>query len=368
MSDRVDIPIRNIYYLLCYAWRRLEERDLLALDVDDVTELVDLFGRVLLGGVRHLRRRGLDRGYLNHEERSSTLRGRIDLDQTVRENLLHHGRVCCRYDQLSYDVLHNRILRSTMSVLAADPSMDKELAQGLSEALRWFAGVERVALTPGVFRKLQLHRNNAVYGFLMDICRLVMEQLLVSERRGESLFRNFLRRDHEMRLLFEQFVRNFYDLELTDARVIAKKLDWAGVAANGISAQVLPGMVTDVTIERDDHVIILDTKYTPKALVEAHHGGGERLRTEHLYQLFAYVRNAEALGGKWQACEGVLLYPAVGDQFRFEYEIAGHRMRICSVDLAAEWKGIQAELLGIAGHHAIMLKENAGADMWIVAN
>ena len=28
------------------------------------------------------------------------------------------------------------------------------------------------------------------------------------------------------------------------------------------------------------NVIILDTKYTPKALVEAHHGGGERLRTE----------------------------------------------------------------------------------------
>lgn len=348
MSDRADIPIRNIYFLLCYAWRRLEERDLLALDVDDVTELVDLFGRVLLGGVRHLRRRGLDRGYLNHEERISTIRGRIDLDRTVRENLLQHGRVCCRYDHLSHDVLHNRILRSTMETLAADPSMDKEIAQGLSEALRWFAGVQRVPLTAGVFRKLQLHRNNAVYGFLMDICRLVMEQLLVSERTGESLFRNFLRSDHEMRLLFEQFVRNFYNLELTDARVIAKKLAWAGAAADDVSAQVLPGMITDVTIERDDHVIILDTKYTPKALVEAHHGGGERLRTEHLYQLFAYVRNAEALGEKWETCEGVLLYPAVGDQFRFKYEIAGHRMRICSVDLAADWKVIQAELLSIA--------------------
>jgi len=348
VSDRVDIPIRNIYYLLCYAWRRLDERDLLALDVDDVTELVDLFGRVLLGGVRQLRRRGLDRGYLNHEVRTSTIRGRIDLDRTLRENLLQHGRVCCRYDQLSHDVLHNRILRSTMEALAGDPSLDKELAQSLSDALRWFAGVERVPMTPGIFRKLQLHRNNAVYGFLMDICRLVMEQLLASESKGESLFRNFLRSDHEMRILFEQFVRNFYDLELTDGRVVAKKLTWAGEAADEVSKQVLPGMVTDVTIERDDHVIILDTKYTPKALVTSHHGGGERLRTEHLYQLFAYVRNAEALGEKWQTCDGVLLYPAVGDQFRFEYEIAGHRMRICSVDLAAEWKVIQAELLKIA--------------------
>jgi 5-methylcytosine-specific restriction enzyme subunit McrC len=343
----VDIPIRNIYYLLCYAWRRLEERDLLALDVDDVTELVDLFGRVLLSGVRHLRRRGLDRGYLNHDECTTTIRGRIDLDRTVRENLLQHGRVCCRHDHLSHDVLHNRILRSTMEVLASDPALDTELAQALSQALRWFAGVGSVPLTPGTFRRLQLHRNNAVYGFLMDICRLVMEQLLVSERRGESLFRNFLRSDREMRRLFEQFVRNFYRLEVADALVVAKKLNWAGTAVDEGSAQVLPGMMTDVTIERDDHVTILDTKYTPSALVEPHHGSGARLRTEHLYQLFAYVRNAEVLGGKWETCEGVLLYPSVGEQFRFGYEIAGHRMRICSVDLAADWRVIHGELLGI---------------------
>ena len=348
MSTKVEIPVRNIYYLLCYAWRRLEERDLLALDVDDVTELVDLFGRVLLGGVRHLRRRGLDRGYLSYEERTSTIRGRIDLDRTVRENLLQHGRVCCRYDQLSHNVLHNRILRSTMESLALDPALDPELAQRLTDALRWFVGVDRVALTPGVFRKIQLHRNNAVYAFLMDICRLVMEQLLVSERSGESLFRNFLGNDHEMRRLFEQFVRNFYRLEIADARVVAKPLKWAGTAVGEGSAEVLPGMVTDVTIERNDHVIILDTKYTAKALVESFYGDGSRLQTEHLYQLFAYLRNAESLGGKWETCEGILLYPSLGEKIRFEYEIAGHQVRICTVDLSGDWKQIKDELLDIS--------------------
>lgn len=355
MKNQSEIPVRNIYYLLCYAWRRLEERDLLALDFDDVTEMVDLFGRVLLGGVRHLRRRGLDRGYLDHEERTSTIRGRIDLDRTVRESLLQHGRVCCRYDQLSHDVLHNRILCSTMEILASDPALDSDLAQQISESLRWFAGIKRVRLTPGVFRRVQLHRNNAVYGFLMDVCRLVMEQLLVSERQGESLFRNFLRNDGEMRLLFEQFVRNFYDLELDDGRVVAKKLAWAGVSLDEESAEVLPGMVTDVTIEREEHVIILDTKYTPKSLVESHYGSGSRLRTEHMYQLFSYVRNAEELGGKWATCEGVLLYPAVGKSFRFAYEMAGHRMRVCSVDLAADWKSIRKELLDISSREAVGL-------------
>jgi 5-methylcytosine-specific restriction enzyme subunit McrC len=242
-----------------------------------------------------------------------------------------------------------------MEALARDPAMDHELSQGLNEAMGWFAEVEPVALTPGLFRRLQLHRNNAIYGFLMDVCRLVMEQLLVSERNGEALFRNFLRSDQEMRRLFEQFVRNFYELNLADARVASRKLAWAGAPVDAKSQQVLPSMVTDVTIEREGHVIILDTKYTPRAFVESHHGAGDRLRTEHLYQLYAYVRNAEALGGKWAACEGILLYPAVGEHFRFEYDMSGHRMRIISVDLAADWRAIERELIAIVSQDSLRM-------------
>lgn len=84
---------------------------------------------------------------------------------------MQHGRACCRYDQLSHDVLHNRILRSTMEAWRLTRPLTRNSLTG-SEALRWFAGVERVSLTPGAFRKLQLHRNNAVYGFLLSICRL----------------------------------------------------------------------------------------------------------------------------------------------------------------------------------------------------
>jgi 5-methylcytosine-specific restriction enzyme subunit McrC len=53
----VQIPIANIYYLLCYAWDVLEEKETLA-DVDalDSTDLLDLFARVLVNGTRRLLR------------------------------------------------------------------------------------------------------------------------------------------------------------------------------------------------------------------------------------------------------------------------------------------------------------------------
>ena len=50
----MEIPIQNIYFLLCYAWDKLEERDLVDVDPVGITGLVDLFSRVLITGTNHL--------------------------------------------------------------------------------------------------------------------------------------------------------------------------------------------------------------------------------------------------------------------------------------------------------------------------
>jgi 5-methylcytosine-specific restriction endonuclease McrBC regulatory subunit McrC len=58
----MKIPIQNIYYLLVYAWDSLEEADLLQIEPEQSTDLLDLFANVLSSGVAHILRRGLDRG------------------------------------------------------------------------------------------------------------------------------------------------------------------------------------------------------------------------------------------------------------------------------------------------------------------
>lgn len=46
----VNIPIQNIYYLLCYAWDKLEEKEIVDVEPLDSTSLADLFARVLING------------------------------------------------------------------------------------------------------------------------------------------------------------------------------------------------------------------------------------------------------------------------------------------------------------------------------
>ena len=42
------IPIENIYFLLCYAWNKLDEKERVDVSIDDKTELLDLFAKVLI--------------------------------------------------------------------------------------------------------------------------------------------------------------------------------------------------------------------------------------------------------------------------------------------------------------------------------
>ena len=50
MTDR-RIPVANVYYLLCYAWRHVAESDLVRLDTLEGFEKVhDLLGSVLAQG------------------------------------------------------------------------------------------------------------------------------------------------------------------------------------------------------------------------------------------------------------------------------------------------------------------------------
>src|SRR5262249_19799330 len=95
------IPIQNICYLLCYAWDRLEARDLIQVGGVPGGRVENLLGKVLEAGVAHLIRRGLDRGYVESEEEGRRLCGKLLLSHTLGRCLLPAGRVACAVDELS---------------------------------------------------------------------------------------------------------------------------------------------------------------------------------------------------------------------------------------------------------------------------
>ena len=345
----MNIPIANVYYLLCYAWGHAEELDVVRLeDLEGLTRVQDLLGHLLGGGTLRLIRRGLDRGYREVREDLAGIRGKVALSDTAARALRSRGRVACDFEELSHDVLHNRILRSALAVLLMVADLDRGVRDRIRLAYRTLDGVSVVRLSRRLFGQVQLDRNRRRYRFLLSVCRLVHECLLVDEKSGDARFTDF-RRDHaRMWKLFEDFVTEFYRREQREFRVNpgGRRIRWDDGGTADHQRATIPQMEGDVLLDSTARRIVMDTKYYGEAL--AGYRGARKLRSDHLYQLLAYLRNREAteLGPRH---EGVLLYPMVGERLAIDLRLEGFSIQARSVDLGQPWPGIHREMLGLIG-------------------
>ena len=338
----MNIPILNIYYMLVYAWDVLDEAESLQIQADDCTKLVDLFARVLHSGAESILRRGLDRGYVAHRETIAGIKGKLDISASIKVNAFQNAQAVCEFDEFSHDVLHNRILKSTIRNLLTVDELSAELRDKLAETNYRLHQIAEIAMNDRVFRSVQLHRNNRQYRLLMDVCRLIYRAQCVNENPGENEFSNFVRDKRRMRILFEKFVRNFYRNEQNAYRVGRSTLVWAHTSGAARALDMLPKMHTDITLRSKERVIVIETKFVPHAMLE--HYGKKMLRSGHLYQLFAYLRNLAPRLPRSRPLEGILLYPTTSISLDAEYQLHGHRVRVATVDLSQPAQHINSPL------------------------
>lgn len=343
------IPIANIYYLLCYAWNRLEEKEQVPVNTSHITEIIDLLARVLDSGLSHLIRRGYDRGYTSFEEDLPVLRGRLLMGETMRRGLQRRARVHCRHDELSHDVLHNRILKNIVAKLLRTRGIDETIVANLVDHRHRMHTVSDMMLVDADFSRVVLHRNNFFYDFLLRIARLIHHNLLPSEQRGEYRFRAFDRDPVRMRLLFEEFIRNFYKRELSGRIVKRDDLEWNLTAVTPGSEILLPKMQTDISILSPGRRIVIECKYTARHFQQRDENAKQTFRSEHLYQLSAYLRTLREKHPS-DDIEGILLYPTVGEHLAHEFhDTTGQRLRVWSLDLKQPWDLVYGELVGMVG-------------------
>jgi 5-methylcytosine-specific restriction enzyme subunit McrC len=339
----VKIPIENIYFLLCYAWDKLAERDVVAVQAIDATSLADLFARVLASGTNHLLRRGFDRGYVSQRDWIGRLRGRICFQESINKGGIVTARLPCDFDEFGYDVLHNQILKATMRQLIRTRELATESSEQLVALCRRFSDVRDIELTGRIFGQVQLHRNNQFYDFLLKVCELIFRNLLISEKTGSSRFRDFVQDKRQMAYLFESFIRNFFRIH-TIYKVKREDIYWRWVAADEVAAGLLPKMQTDVSLTSKSRKIIIDCKFTPEA-TQCHYEA-ETLRSSHLYQIHAYLSNLPD-GELSDCCEAMLLYPTLESPIQANYMDKGHKISIRSINLNQPWQAIHQDLLDL---------------------
>lgn len=338
------VPVRNIYYLLCYAWNRLEARELVDVGAVSGNRIENLLGSVLSHAVADLIRRGLDRGYVPFEEEGRRLRGKMLLSEVVKRTLLARGRVVCTVDELSHDVPHNRLIKAAMAALVGLPGLDQELRVTLRSLGHRMGTVADTDLSPAAFRHVQLHRNVVRYAFVVNLCSLIARSFLPDEKNGGKRFQPFTASEQEMGLLFQAFVRNFLKREQDLFQVSGRSVPWDVDPADEGDSAWLPQMLVDVMLTSSDRRVVVETKYYATPYRE--HYGTRKLISGHLYQLLTYLSQLRATPGP--APVGVLLYAGAGELPRLDYRLGGHRLLVRSVDLNRDWPDIHRGLIGLA--------------------
>ena len=333
------IPVRNIYYMLSYAFRAVNSQGYRQMATEDFHNVADLCAAILCKGVSLQVKQGLGRAYLTETEPLSALRGRINNPDSIKTQSLLKRRLVCTYDDFSVNTPLNQIIKSTM-VLLLHSQIQPERKKEIRRLLAFFDGIDLPDIQT-VDWHIHFNRQNETYRMLISICCLVVKGLLQTNEDGSVKLMDYLD-EQRMCRLYEKFILEYYRKEHHELTANASQIPWQ--LDDGYD-EMLPVLQTDIMLTCEERVLIIDAKYYAQTTQQRFD-----VRTIHsgnLNQIFTYVKNKEAeLSGKPHEVSGMLLYARTDEELvpNHEYRMSGNRITVRTLDLSGEFATIQRQL------------------------
>lgn len=333
------VPIKNIYFMLCYSWGHLKQLDEKKLDSLTGEDIYDFFSEVLINSIKPLIKRGFDRNYIPQNDDLKVIKGKIDFSNTFRKlSLRTKNTLYCDFEEYHHNILQNQIIKTTIYYLLKIKDLDKEIHKKLKDIYYYFRYIDLIKLDSKIFKNVLFHRNNTIYKFLISICEIIFENLLIDDKAGENYFRSFEDNDRKMATLFEDFVRKYYyynSKELKIRQVKRDNIKWDLKPYNLSDSEYLPKMETDISLIKGEYKYIIDTKYYKEALSSNNHDKEKitkKLISNHLYQIFSYVNNFD--NNNNYKIKGILLYPQNGKHLDLHFNYSNDiDLSIMTIDL-----------------------------------
>ena len=336
------IPIQNIYYMLSYAFRTLTKQGYREMSTEKFSNTADLMTEILIAGISQQLKRGLGRAYIEQMEDIPVIRGRVNITESVKRQTMINRKLYCVYDDFSVNNSKNRIIKSTaLLLLRADVA--KQRKSRLRKLLVYFDKVELIDLRT-VDWNIHYDRNNQTYRMLISICYLVVKGLLQTQADGKTKIMDFLD-DQQMYHLYEKFILEYYKKEYSYIKTNAAQIKWQLDDGMGY---MLPNLLSDITLEYDNKVLIIDAKYYSHIMQNRYEK--ETIRSANMFQIFTYVKNKEAeLMDKPHEVAGMLLYAQTdnGPQPDYRYKMSGNMISVKTLNLNCNFEDIRKQLNGI---------------------
>ncbi|MCH5259643.1 MAG: 5-methylcytosine-specific restriction endonuclease system specificity protein McrC [Lachnospiraceae bacterium] len=336
------IKMQNVYYMLSYAFQNLNETAAQQYSSEKFEFIDDLFTAILAKGIAKQVKQGLGKEYIYHTDELSSPTGRINISETIKTRALQKNRICCSVDELLENTYMNQILKSTSLLLLHSNDVAVENKKQLKKVLLFFSNVDTVNCKKIDWGRLQYNRNNVSYKMLMNICYLIVNGMLISDKKGVLKLSRYID-DQQMHSLYEKFILAYYRRHYPEFKVTRSHIPWN---TDDEMIELLPRMKSDVMIEYREKTLIIDAKYYNSAMQKNSRYGNRTIHSNNLYQIFTYVKNkdVEHSGN----VSGMLLYANTdGENPDQDYQMDGNKISVKTLDLDCDFVEVRKQLDGI---------------------
>lgn len=339
-------PVKNIYYMLSYAFKVLKEREYKKVSTESFENMADLCAAILIRGVTVQIKRGLNRDYGQHTDSLSGLRGKIEMVMSIKNNSLAKRRLVCSYDEFTVNSPMNRIIKSTAELLLRSPISPMRKKE-IRKLMQYFTEVETIDLKTADWH-IRFNRNQQTYRMLLSICYMVVKGLLQTQSDGTVYLLDFVD-EQQMCQLYEKFILEYYKREHPYLNVSAAQIPWA---LDDDVREMLPAMKSDITLtskEDESKILIIDAKYYSRTTRS--HFDTQTLHSHNLYQIFTYVKNKDyPFRAREHHVSGMLLYARTDEARQPDqvYNMSGNKIYVKTLDLNSDFAAISKRLNEIA--------------------
>lgn len=346
MERNEHIPVRNLYYMLAYAFRSITLPSWRKAGAEPFEDVYNLFAVLFAEGIGWQLRQGLRRDYVEITEDLRRLRGRLSMPGVIRNRAARRLRLTCTYDEFSENHRLNQIVCSAAEALLHAPQVQTEYRNRLRNELALLSAVDRVRLETVPWDRLTFPPGARNLEFLVHLAELLTKGLLQTETAGRMRLRE-AQDQTAMEKLYEKFLLGYFQLHFPELSPRARQISWA---AEG-TTDFLPVMQSDVWLRRGGRELILDAKWYTHTMQER---WGRRSQHSHnLYQIFTYVQNRQCAVGAAGSVSGMLLYARTDEAVQPDqtYVLAGRRIAVRTLDMNQEFSHIEADLRRIAADY-----------------
>lgn len=271
------------------------------LKMDRMT-LYEVFINMYLQEVRNLVKHGIKSAYVEREDNLRFFKGKLVVNEQIKQNAAHGERFYVRYDEYLVDRAENRLVKATLLKLQGI-STSAENQKEIRQLLTAFENVQASRNYEKDFAKVVIDRNTKDYDMLIRWAKVFLLNKSFTTFSGGHNARALL---FPMEKVFESYVAKQLKKTLFD-------LDWDVTAQDrGYYLFDSPrqfALRPDIVITRNDGTkVILDTKW--KRLTDnprANYG----ISQSDMYQMYAYSK-------KYGTSEIWLLYPINEDMRNHE--------------------------------------------------